>query len=784
MQNKNIIAIDDDPNILDLFKYIFIENPGNEENFEDISFYTGEDFNICLAQNGPAGFEAVKKGYEQGLYYTTAFIDIRMPDWNGIKTGKEIRKIDDKIYIVLITGYDVDSINDIQQELKHDVFFIHKPFDEFELYQMGRNLKNTWNRSIKLREANPTNEYYTKGLKTIKSKDDKEDLYKPETKKLSTQQFHLSSNNHLISTLPNKYKIIEQIDEGGMANIYKARQKTLERIVALKILSSHGKNDTCLIKRFQKEARIAASLNHKNIITIYDVGSKGDLYYISMEYLEGQDLKEILRTDGPFSENKIREIIKPTAEGLDLAHRNGLIHRDIKSSNIFIDKNQRPVLMDFGIAKTKNRTQNLTKEDEILGTPEYMSPEQVRGNEISHHSDIYSLGVVMYEMATGELPFKSKTMMGTLKKISESNPTPPKKINPQISNELNSIILNCMQKSSHDRPQRAKNIFAVKQATKIYNSKISEYISGIGFIVFLAISLFWMKQDNFFNHNGNNKSNNLANQTQALDTNRHETKLSQLQKGKIRNMIKDARKSRKQDKLEEATEIYRKLLKIDSSNYLAQQALDTIYQQLNRRANKYFEKGNLDKYYQLHKKAIELFPENKLNNLHILAHQYYSSGILFSQNNQNALILYHKIIESNPNAQLARSRIEQVITKVTNKYFRNQNYKEFQSISRDLVQYYPGSQAKLYNTWGDKYYTEGRLLTIDSYDAIHMYKKALQTDPDNKYAQKRLEAINYDLKKYIPRIEKPEQRLKIARLAKKYFPETQKYKNIISQSIK
>jgi len=163
--NKNIIAIDDDQNILDLFRFIFIDDSNFYE--EDTSFYKGEKFNLYLAQEGKKAFNEVKESFDNEKYYTTAFVDMRMPGWDGLKTAKKIRKIDDRIYIVIVTGYESSSIDTIQKELEHDVFFVKKPFNQAALYQMGRNLKNSWNRDEKLRRTTISRDYFDNVFQTI-----------------------------------------------------------------------------------------------------------------------------------------------------------------------------------------------------------------------------------------------------------------------------------------------------------------------------------------------------------------------------------------------------------------------------------------------------------------------------------------------------------------------------------------------------------------------------------------------------------------------------------------
>lgn len=256
-----------------------------------------------------------------------------------------------------------------------------------------------------------------------------------------------------------KYEIVGEIGRGGMATVYKARHKVLHSHVAIKVLSSQFTHDGEFLKRFINGARSAASLKHENIIPVYDVGDEKGNYYIVMEYLEGETLEERVKREGAIPEPEIEAIMKPLAGALEYAHTRGVIHRDIKSANIFLVKGGRVVLMDFDIAKASDTTLNLTQDGTLLGTPAYMSPEQARGEKTDHRSDIYSFGVVLYEMATGRLPFQGENTFSILNQIATTDPAPPREFNPKLGGELGDRILWCMEKSPVARPAKASEIF-------------------------------------------------------------------------------------------------------------------------------------------------------------------------------------------------------------------------------------------------------------------------------------------------------------------------------------
>ena len=256
-----------------------------------------------------------------------------------------------------------------------------------------------------------------------------------------------------------KYEIVGEIGRGGMATVYKARHRVLHSHVAIKVLSGQFTHDGEFLKRFINGARSAASLKHENIIPVYDVGDEKGNYYIVMEYLEGETLEDRVKRAGAIPEPEIEAIMKPLAGALEYAHSRGVVHRDIKSANIFLVKGGRVVLMDFDIAKASDATLNLTQDGTLLGTPAYMSPEQARGEKADHRSDVYSFGVVLYEMATGRLPFQGENTFSILNQIATTDPPPPREFNPKLGGELGDRILWCMQKSPADRPAKASEIF-------------------------------------------------------------------------------------------------------------------------------------------------------------------------------------------------------------------------------------------------------------------------------------------------------------------------------------
>lgn len=247
--------------------------------------------------------------------------------------------------------------------------------------------------------------------------------------------------------LGKRYEIIEKIGGGGMAIVYKAKCNLLNRFVAVKVLRPEFINDKDLLGKFRKESQAAASLSHPNIVNVYDVGEEDDVYYIVMEYVNGRTLKELIKEKGKLSKEEILDFTRQIALALKHAHSNHIVHRDIKPHNILVTEDNRAKVTDFGIALAATSS-TITNTGSIIGSVHYFSPEQARGGYTDEKSDLYSLGIVMYEMATGRLPFEGDAPITVALKHIQENPEPPSKYNPSISKGLESIIVKLMQKSS------------------------------------------------------------------------------------------------------------------------------------------------------------------------------------------------------------------------------------------------------------------------------------------------------------------------------------------------
>ncbi len=251
------------------------------------------------------------------------------------------------------------------------------------------------------------------------------------------------------------YKILEKLGEGGMGIVYKAHDTKLNRTVALKFLPSHVSASEQDKARFIQEAQSASALNHPNVCTIHDIQEYDSQLFIVMEYVEGQTLFE---KKSNLTEKQAIDIGMQIADGLTAAHENGIVHRDIKPDNIMVRKDGRVIIMDFGLAKLKGDVSRLTKEGSTVGTAGYMSPEQVQGQDVDHRSDIFSFGVVLYELFTGEFPFKGVHETALIYEIVNVDPVPMSSVKPEIDAGLDGIVLECLQKEPAERYQSVAEV--------------------------------------------------------------------------------------------------------------------------------------------------------------------------------------------------------------------------------------------------------------------------------------------------------------------------------------
>src|SRR4051794_12088146 len=243
-----------------------------------------------------------------------------------------------------------------------------------------------------------------------------------------------------------------------MADVYLAEDRQLGRKVAIKLLHQRFAEDAEFVERFRREASAAAGLQHPNVVSVYDRGQVGDTYYIAMEYLEGRSLKQIVIDEAPLAPGRAIELVTQVLKAARFAHKRGIIHRDLKPHNVIVDDEDRAKVTDFGIARAG--ASDMTETGSILGTAQYLSPEQAQGLAVSAQSDLYAIGVILYELVTGQVPFGGDTAVAVALKHVAQSPVRPSEINPAVPPELDDVILWALEKDPRRRPADADQFLA------------------------------------------------------------------------------------------------------------------------------------------------------------------------------------------------------------------------------------------------------------------------------------------------------------------------------------
>lgn len=254
-----------------------------------------------------------------------------------------------------------------------------------------------------------------------------------------------------------RYRILDELGRGGMGRVYKALDREISEAIALKVLVPAFSVDERMIERFRNELKLARRISHKNVCRIFDLGNCEGTYFITMEFVPGDNLKSIIQMMGPLAPPRTLAVAGQVCDGLAEAHRLGVVHRDLKSSNIMIDREGSARIMDFGIAHAAE-TKGLTDHGAMVGTPEYMAPEQVEGKDVDRRADIYSLGIILFEMATGKVPFEGKTPLSVALQHKSAKPPDPRDLNSQTPGGLSGIISKCLEKDPAARYQKIEDL--------------------------------------------------------------------------------------------------------------------------------------------------------------------------------------------------------------------------------------------------------------------------------------------------------------------------------------
>src|SRR6266571_2790890 len=257
--------------------------------------------------------------------------------------------------------------------------------------------------------------------------------------------------------LARRYEILQILGEGGMGAVFKAHDLELDRVVALKIIRPDLAGSAAMVQRFKQELILAREVTHRNIVRLYDIGEDSGLKFITMEYIEGEDLCRLLAEHGKFTPEESVEVIRQVCEALEAAHDRGVIHRDLKPHNIMLDKQDRIVVMDFGLARALEPS-GMTQAGALVGTMEYMSPEQALGESVDARSDLFSVGLIFYELLTGKMPYSAPSALASLLKRTRERAQAPSDVDSAVPRPLSNIVSKCLECKREDRYQNAGEI--------------------------------------------------------------------------------------------------------------------------------------------------------------------------------------------------------------------------------------------------------------------------------------------------------------------------------------
>lgn len=523
----------------------------------------------------------------------------------------------------------------------------------------------------------------------------------------NTSSYDTYNDTQVKLALAQNYTILETIGRGGMATVYKANQRNLNRLVALKVVHPNLIHDVEFLNRFHREAQMAASLNHPNIVRIYDVGAVNGVHYISMEYLEGEDLQTHIKKHGKLPVDETIRIIAPIAESLNFAHQKGLVHRDVKSANIIITKDNRAVLTDFGIAHASSATK-LTIAGTVIGTPEYMSPEQAEGKDIDGRSDIFSLGIVLFECLTGLVPFKGDNPLTTIHGIIYEETPSIRRFDAKIPSWMADIVSKTLEKSPENRMPSGLVLSVYLQKKKTPSGSFTKEIlknAGPGphktiepqgqklnktliFLISFFALIIIVASFIYFRQTGEQSINRKTQSVSQQITTEANTALMT----EINQLLNNANEFFRKGDYAKALSVYNEILSKDPANQQASVRIPEIRSVMARAA--------------------------ELKTLTESADRFLEQG-----NYKNAQAEFRKIIKIDPENEHAKSALEIIDA-------------ELQTVARDQRE----SNFLKYSAKGDSLYR-----TEQYADAKRWFEMALRIKPGNREITEKLDLVNTGL---------------------------------------
>jgi len=408
---KKILVIEDDLALLETLK----------------SFLETENFEVITAADGEKGLEEASREIVDLIV-----LDLGLPRIDGFEVCRRIRAQGNMTPVIMLSGEKKDELDKATGLDVGADDYVVKPFGIKEfLSRINAVLRRTKPKVEERRES-----------------------YVP-TRTLEIIPITLKKG----STIAGRYEVLEELGSGGMGRVFRVADKKIGEEVALKVLNPAVAADKKTIERFRNELKIARKIAQRNVCRMFDLSDEKGMLYITMEYVPGEDLKSLLIKTGQLAVEKTISIARQVCEGLAEAHGMGVVHRDLKPQNIMIDKEGKARIMDFGIARSLRR-KGITEDGTIVGTPEYMSPEQVEGKETDQRSDIYSFGVILYEMMAGKVPFEGDSTLDVALMHKTEFPRDPREINPQIPEGMSRLILNCLEKNKEKRYQDVQGLLS------------------------------------------------------------------------------------------------------------------------------------------------------------------------------------------------------------------------------------------------------------------------------------------------------------------------------------